>query len=155
MIVNKEGLVDATPERLFEAVTLACLHENDEFYSRFVNGVVYLGPFAKRSEITLHEYLWLKRECEIAEAGRIAKRKHTSVRRSDFNANRHRLALAMLDAGVPNKCAYVGCDVSQDLTVDHIIPLSRGGDDDLANLQFLCRSHNSSKGDRLDHKPEQ
>mgnify|MGYP002621032842 FL=1 len=32
------------------------------------------------------------------------------------------------------------------LTVDHIVPLSKGGTNDLANLQVLHRSCNSSKG---------
>ncbi len=36
----------------------------------------------------------------------------------------------------------------EDLTIDHIAPLSKGGTDDLDNLRFLCRSHNSKKGDR-------
>lgn len=35
----------------------------------------------------------------------------------------------------------------QDLTIDHIIPLSRGDTDHLDNLQFMCRNHNSQKRD--------
>ena len=38
------------------------------------------------------------------------------------------------------------CETHFDLTVDHIIPESKGGTLSLSNLQTLCRSCNSSKG---------
>lgn len=43
------------------------------------------------------------------------------------------------------KCAYCGQAVK--LTVDHIIPLSRGGANDITNIALVCRICNSSKGD--------
>jgi 5-methylcytosine-specific restriction endonuclease McrA len=45
-------------------------------------------------------------------------------------------------------CHWPGCDRTDDLTCDHIVPVSRGGTDDLHNLTVLCRSHNSQKGNR-------
>ena len=44
--------------------------------------------------------------------------------------------------------ACVVCGTTQDVTVDHIIPLVRGGQSTPTNLQTLCRKHNSSKGAR-------
>ena len=41
-----------------------------------------------------------------------------------------------------------GCGGRRDLTVDHIVPESRGGTLALENLQTLCRSCNSRKGTR-------
>ena len=38
------------------------------------------------------------------------------------------------------------CKATNDLTVDHIIPLSSGGLTVESNLQVLCRGCNSSKG---------
>lgn len=41
------------------------------------------------------------------------------------------------------RCVYCGCE--NDLTLDHIIPQSRGGSDDPRNLVTACRPCNSSK----------
>jgi len=42
-----------------------------------------------------------------------------------------------------NKC--VQCPATSKLTIDHIIPVLRGGSDEPENLQTLCRSCNSQK----------
>ena len=49
------------------------------------------------------------------------------------------------------KCVYCGmrCSKQNPYTIDHIVPLKRGGTHDLANLTLSCRSCNSSKRDRL------
>lgn len=43
------------------------------------------------------------------------------------------------------RCAYCGIE-SSELTLDHIIPRSKGGPDSAENLTPACRSCNSSKG---------
>lgn len=41
------------------------------------------------------------------------------------------------------------CGTANNLSLDHIIPYSRGGKDTVGNLQALCRPCNSRKGARL------
>lgn len=74
------------------------------------------------------------------------KKRLVKKRRSDFSAKRAQLLLALIDRD-GYVCQYPDCDTQDDLTIDHIIPLSRGGSDELANLRLLCRKHNAEKGD--------
>lgn len=49
-------------------------------------------------------------------------------------------------AGFGNACVY--CGTTERLTIDHMIPLSRGGTDDIENIVPACRSCNSKKHDK-------
>jgi len=49
------------------------------------------------------------------------------------------------------RCAFCGVDERDaDLTVDHIIPLSRGGGNWQWNIRPLCEPCNTTKGSQLD-----
>lgn len=43
----------------------------------------------------------------------------------------------------------VRCGSTEDLHVDHVIPVSKGGTNNLDNLQLLCRDCNLRKGARV------
>lgn len=51
-----------------------------------------------------------------------------------------------------NYCCAI-CGEKKPLTVDHIIPLSKGGSDYIENIQPLCRNCNSKKNNKLDYSP--
>jgi len=43
----------------------------------------------------------------------------------------------------PHYCVY--CGTTEDLQIDHIIPIAKGGTSDLDNLQILCGKCNRKK----------
>lgn len=46
-----------------------------------------------------------------------------------------------------NTCQY--CGSTRKLTIDHVVPKSKGGSDDWTNLVVACSSCNTKKGDTL------
>jgi 5-methylcytosine-specific restriction endonuclease McrA len=42
------------------------------------------------------------------------------------------------------------CPITDDLHVDHILPVKLGGDDRDQNLRTLCATHNLSKGAKFE-----
>jgi 5-methylcytosine-specific restriction endonuclease McrA len=62
-----------------------------------------------------------------------------------FTANQKtRKAIFNRDGKICKKCKAV-----KNLTLDHIIPVSKGGKNSLENLQVLCKSCNSKKSNKL------
>lgn len=78
----------------------------------------------------------------VADAQRDQQRGSASSR--GYGARWRSLARAAMAAHP--YCA--GCGATSDLTVDHVVPIARGGTPTPENLQVLCRSCNSAKGAR-------
>lgn len=57
----------------------------------------------------------------------------------------HRPSKSMIYKRDKHKCQY--CGSTKDLTIDHIIPKSRGGEDTWENLVVACSTCNTKKGD--------
>lgn len=50
-----------------------------------------------------------------------------------------------------HQCQSCGKTTQQSpMHIDHIIPLAKGGTNDISNLHTLCQRCNLSKGDRID-----
>ena len=97
----------------------------------------------------------LKRHKEYARAhpekGREASARYRAKRRIHNPQNDRLRLIKSLGA----RCACCGETVWWNLTIDHIVPKSRGGKDVRSNLQVLCWGCNKSKGRhyhcQLDH----
>jgi len=50
------------------------------------------------------------------------------------------------------QCVF--CGTIHNLTIDHIHPLSKGGNGNIENLQTLCRKCNHAKGNHLNYDPK-
>lgn len=70
----------------------------------------------------------------------------TPAAKANRKAVTRSLALAVFDR---DGYACKHCGTRQSLTVDHVIPVSRGGSDEMDNLQTLCGPCNSIKGATL------
>lgn len=137
--------IGAEISELRDAIEKAFWVQNHEIVMDFWCGGI--GPLSSEpDQITYRRFLQLVHEREAQRATIAAKSKHTAIRRAEFNRVRSDLVLAMIDSGKPYQCTHPGCLVREHLTVDHIVPLSRGGGDDIENLQFMCQPHNSQKG---------
>jgi 5-methylcytosine-specific restriction endonuclease McrA len=96
---------------------------------------------------------------EIREKSRAYQRANPEVSRAARQRHRARLKgnggsfttaeLSALRQAQAGRCAYCGQTHNPDeLTIDHIIPVSQGGRNDITNICLACLSCNSSKSDR-------
>jgi len=60
-----------------------------------------------------------------------------------------RFSYICLHCGVNTYGVVRGINLPNEPTIDHVIPISKGGKHEYSNLQLLCRSCNSKKGNKL------
>lgn len=107
-----------------------------------------------KAEETYREQIRTLASVPVENRGREAEKKRlrkelTRILRTEYSVIKARLALQLMATGKPFECAM--CGGYQNMSIDHIVPLSKGGTNDMDNLQWLCRSCNSRKGDRVVH----
>lgn len=74
-----------------------------------------------------------------------AKKILEAKQRNDMRYARHKAALLERDGNI---CAWCGREMLGNTQIDHVVPLCRGGTNDLKNLQVLCETCNLQKGDK-------
>lgn len=125
----------------------------DEYIPRCVVGVKTLqGSFAFHPETMTAESTWAHgiltgsihayRDRKAREELRKAEK--VSLRKSFSNYNTVFVKIGRRDGFYCQKCESHG----PDLQIDHIVPVSKGGSNDIDNLQLLCSRCNIGKGDR-------
>lgn len=82
-----------------------------------------------------------------AERIRSAKKQRRATQRNEVASRYEQLfvAIGRRDGFACAECGSTGSD----LQIDHVYPLSRGGSNDIRNLQLLCPPCNLAKGDSV------
>lgn len=91
---------------------------------------------------TLRE--WYKKHPEVVLDQSRNRRARTAEAEGTFTVAEFK---ALCEA-TGNRCLSPDMDHEGPLVPDHVVPLSRGGRNDISNIQPLCRSCNSTKGTR-------
>jgi hypothetical protein len=82
--VNREA-INATPEELHRCIVLAFQHMNDEILMEACCGG--RGPLADLDIVDFEDYLAIKEADRVNQATKAAKRRHTAIRRGEFNVS--------------------------------------------------------------------
>ncbi|MBN1429037.1 MAG: HNH endonuclease [Anaerolineae bacterium] len=136
--------------RKYSIYTRPAIHRSPEFYAWLAK-----KRARKQTWIREHQRRWYSRE---RAAGRAWRESNTETIRANRQQRRAEAANAPVNSltaaewqwlleRYDSRCAYCGLQ-GNELTPDHIIPLSRGGDNALSNIVPSCCSCNLRKGAR-------
>lgn len=122
---------------------------------QFKNSKYRKGMYIKLSTRILNDRKWVElpdsewryRITRMFLDPKVAKFYDPGPGRNEWLTLRPKLAKLVFERD-EHKCKY--CGSTKKLEIDHIVPLAKGGTNDLENLQILCKTCNSRKGARWD-----
>lgn len=101
--------------------------------------VLAMAPAAKKAQA---DYWELHEDPKADPRAGMIPKDELEAARAEFNRLRKCLWNSLIAKSDP---ICIKCGI-YDITMDHIVPLSRGGQNTVENLQWLCRSCNAKKG---------
>jgi 5-methylcytosine-specific restriction endonuclease McrA len=155
---QRQRLDTHSPEYLAKAREYSRRHsqteKGKEANRKRANRNYHTNP-AKRAYQDGYEKQRREKDPSFLERWRFYKRQKNHQRRAQVAAAGEMYTQAEWD----RLCAYYDhrclcCGNRRPLTVDHVVPVTKGGSNLIQNLQPLCRSCNSKKNDRaIDYRP--
>ena len=106
---------------------------------------------SKEYKIEKGTYGVYNRDCYLKQKEKGKKRARDLNRRQSLSNYRKITAddINYLLKEAEYKCKYCGIDCREKYHVDHILPICKGGNNDIGNLAISCPSCNYSKGGKL------
>lgn len=110
----------------------------------------YLKRFRKLYKRNMNLGFTVNKECLLAVIKRIefviAYKNSRVFLRRDISENYNKYYSLLKSKYKTDSCNY--CQSNDFIQIDHIIAISKGGKNDLSNLQFLCRTCNLKKSNK-------
>lgn len=108
--------------------------------------------YAPKRTLSGREYLRTLQDVEAYVEAQEAEKQAREVRRQQSPTVRRHLqadyAHIFMTIGRRDGFHCQNCHITTGLEIDHVVPVIKGGANDLTNLQLLCKPCNCSKGDR-------
>lgn len=148
-LADREGRLEDRPKRIKME-----LFAYDSFDVDAMLGRLQIDGFLIRYEVDLIKYIQLVNFVKHQDPHYKEKASEIPPPAGIENVINATAITRMQRARILERDGYVcqadGCGSKEHLCIDHIIPASRGGDSSDDNLQVLCMSCNTKKGNRLD-----